>query len=93
MPLRRTRGWRQIALTGAATLIFVLKIAYECLTGQMLFGTESLGDLGTPIPLAHLAGTLGALAGGFAFRTQRPELTGRPGRRLSASGGSPDYPR
>ncbi len=60
--LRRTRDWRQIALTGAAALVLVLKIGYECITGQMFFGTESLGELGTPVPLAHLAGTLGAIA-------------------------------
>ena len=34
------------------------KIIYECGTGQMFFGTESLGDIGQPVPLAHGIGVL-----------------------------------
>ena len=44
-----------------ATGIFAVKIAFECITGQMFFGTEALGDIGTPVPLAHLVGVLGAV--------------------------------
>jgi rhomboid family GlyGly-CTERM serine protease len=84
--LRRTRDWRQIALTGTAALIFVLKIGYECITGQMFFGTESLGELGTPTPLAHLAGTAGVLAGLLVLRARRSRSTRRTEPRLFAPG-------
>ncbi len=59
--LRHARNATGRVLAGLAATVFSTKIAYECLTGQMFFGTEGLGDLGVPIPLAHLAGTLGAL--------------------------------
>ena len=41
--------------------IFVLKLGYESATGRMFFGTESLGDLGQPVPLAHAAGAFAAV--------------------------------
>lgn len=44
-----------------AATIFLVKILYECGTGNLFFGTESLGDIGTPVPLAHLAGAAAVL--------------------------------
>ena len=43
-----------------AAAVFAAKILYECTSGQTFFGTESLGNIGLPIPLAHAAGVLGA---------------------------------
>lgn len=48
-----------------AFLVFILKLAFEVATGGLFFGTESLGDLGQPVPLSHLAGAVIA-AGCFA---------------------------
>lgn len=45
-----------------AALIFTAKLLFECLTGELFFGTSSLGDLGQPVPLAHAAGALAAVA-------------------------------
>jgi rhomboid family GlyGly-CTERM serine protease len=45
-----------------AAAIFVVKIAYECATGQLFFGTSALGELGLPVPLSHAAGALAAVA-------------------------------
>jgi rhomboid family GlyGly-CTERM serine protease len=56
---RQPRRWAWVA---PAAAIFILKILYECGSGQMFFGTESLGNIGVPIPVAHAAGTLGAVA-------------------------------
>ena len=42
--------------------IFMLKILSETVTGQMFFGTESLGNIGLPTPLAHAAGAIAVLA-------------------------------
>lgn len=53
------RRWLFLA---PAALIFTVKIAFECWTGELFFGTSSLGDLGQPVPLAHAAGALSALA-------------------------------
>ncbi len=56
---RTPKRWMWVA---PAAGIFVLKIASECATDTMFFGTESLGDIGLPVPLAHAAGALtGAL--------------------------------
>lgn len=41
--------------------VFALKLVYESATGQMFFGTESLGDLGQPVPLAHTSGAFAAI--------------------------------
>ncbi len=68
---RRPRRW--IWALPAAT-IFVIKIAYECCSGQMFFGTESLGNIGLPTPLAHAAGTVAALASLAAGRALGPRL-------------------
>jgi rhomboid family GlyGly-CTERM serine protease len=57
--LRDRRRWIWVA---PAMSIFVLKIVYECTSGQMLFGTESLGDIGIPTPVAHAAGAAAAVA-------------------------------
>ena len=58
----RARGFRELALVVPAALVFAVKIAYECATGTMMFGTEGLGYLGTPLATAHVAGTVGAVA-------------------------------
>ena len=39
-----------------AAVVFVTKLGFEVATGGLFFGTESLGDLGQPVPLAHLSG-------------------------------------
>lgn len=73
---RRKRQGQLFVLPAA--MIFVTKIASECATGTMFFGTESLGDLGQPVPLAHLAGALGSLlAMGMALLYE-----GAPARKL-----------
>jgi rhomboid family GlyGly-CTERM serine protease len=41
--------------------IFVWKILSETMTGQMFFGTELLGNIGLPTPLAHAAGAVSVL--------------------------------
>lgn len=58
---------RRMVWVAPAAGIFVVKILSECATGAMFFGTESLGDIGLPVPLAHATGALtGALlAGGW----------------------------
>ncbi len=48
--------------------IFSLKIVWELSTGQMFFGTESLGNIGIPVPVSHAAGTLAALVCMFRER-------------------------
>jgi rhomboid family GlyGly-CTERM serine protease len=58
--LARTERRRWLWLAPAA-LIFTVKILHECTSGQMFFGTESLGDIGVPTPVAHAAGALAAL--------------------------------
>jgi rhomboid family GlyGly-CTERM serine protease len=55
---REKRRWLWV---GPATAVFALKILFECGTGQMFFGTESLGDIGRPVPLAHAAGVAAVL--------------------------------
>ena len=65
---RDVRRWLWIA---PAAALFLLKIVSECATGQMFFGTESLGDIGDPVPLAHAAGTVAAVV----FLLARPTLT------------------
>lgn len=44
-----------------AALVFIVKLGFEMITGGLFFGTESLGDLGQPVPLAHLAGAVVAV--------------------------------
>jgi rhomboid family GlyGly-CTERM serine protease len=72
---RQQRRWLWV---GPAAAIFVLKILYECGTGRLFFGTESLGDIGRPVPLSHAAGvvamlgfvTLCVLVRSSVFRTE-----------------------
>lgn len=45
-----------------AAVVFFAKIAFECFTGRLFFGTGSLGDVGEATPLAHAAGVAAALA-------------------------------
>ncbi len=52
------RRWLWVA---PPTAIFAVKILYECSTGQMFFGTESLGTIGLPTPLAHAAGAVAGI--------------------------------
>jgi rhomboid family GlyGly-CTERM serine protease len=52
------RRWLYLA---PAALVFTAKIVFECWTGELFFGTSSLGDLGQPVPLAHATGALTAL--------------------------------
>lgn len=49
------RRWCWLLPAGA---IFSVKIAYECATGHLFFGTSALGELGMPVPLAHATGAL-----------------------------------
>lgn len=65
--LLATRDRRRWIWVAPAAALFLAKIVYESTTGVLFFGTESLGDLGQPIPLAHLAGT--AAAGAWFFRS------------------------
>lgn len=58
MALRNRRNF--VYLIPAAILFFT-KLIFESLTGRMFFGTESLGDIGQPVPLAHVAGAVAAL--------------------------------
>lgn len=52
---RTPRRWLWVA---PAAGIFLVKIVSECATGTMFFGTESLGDIGIPVPMSHAAGAL-----------------------------------
>ncbi len=59
LALARQQARRWLWLAPAAG-IFVLKVIYESASGQMFFGTESLGDIGVPVALAHAAGAVAA---------------------------------
>jgi rhomboid family GlyGly-CTERM serine protease len=67
--LARQMPWRWLWVLPAA-LVFVLKIGFEFLTGRMFFGTESLGNIGMPVPLVHVAGAMLALVAMVASRGQ-----------------------
>jgi len=54
---RHPRRWVWV---GPAAAVFLVKVAYECATGQMFFATDSLGNIGQPMPLAHAAGVAAA---------------------------------
>lgn len=58
----RNRKWYEWILIVFAAGTFTLKLVYEWFTGRLFFSTGSLGDLGVPVPLAHVAGALGAVA-------------------------------
>lgn len=55
---RDPRRWFFLA---PAIAVFVAKIGFECWTGELFFGTSSLGDLGQPVPLSHATGAVAAL--------------------------------
>jgi rhomboid family GlyGly-CTERM serine protease len=56
---RRDRSrWLWLAPVAA---VFAAKILFEIGTGQMFFATQSLGNIGVPVPLSHAAGIAGAL--------------------------------
>jgi len=75
---RRDRSrWLWLAPVAA---VFAAKLLFEAGTGQMLFGTQSLGNIGVPVPLSHAAGTASAL--GLLTCLRMLDLT--PGRRLAA---------
>ena len=69
----RARNRRQVFLLLPALSVLTVKLIYESATGTMMFATERLGDLGDPLPLAHVAGTLGALAAGFVWIVARSD--------------------
>ncbi len=52
------RNWSYLI---PAAAIFITKLVYESMTGQMFFGTESLGNIGQPVPLAHVVGAISAV--------------------------------
>jgi rhomboid family GlyGly-CTERM serine protease len=55
--------------------VFAFKILYECLSGQLLFGTDSLGAIGVPTPVAPAARE--GCGGGLLWRN-RPPLSYHP---------------
>lgn len=57
------RCWRRWLWLAPVTAVFVLKIAFESISGQMFFATESLGDIGLPVPIAHAAGAVAGAIG------------------------------
>ena len=66
---REPRRWLWLAPVAA---IFTVKILFECATGGLFFGTEALGEIGLPTPLAHAAGVCAALAALLSWRTILP---------------------
>lgn len=62
MACRQKRRWLWVA---PAAAIFLTKAIYESTSGRLFFGTESLGEIGSPVPLAHVAGVVVVL--GFAM--------------------------
>jgi len=70
----QARRWLWIA---PAAAIFASKILYECATGEMFFGTESLGSIGLPTPLARAAGTAAGILV-TAFTTPLPRRMPMP---------------
>jgi len=50
-----------------------VKLGFEVTTGGMFFGTESLGDIGQPVPLAHLSGAVFASACFIARMITKPK--------------------
>ena len=76
----RSRKMTEWILLIGATGIFVVKLLYEIITGRLFFVTQSLGDLGTPVPLAHVAGAVGAvvfLALRWSLFTSRRDVSDR----------------
>lgn len=68
------RDRRRLLWVAPAAGLFAWKVVSECLTGQMFFGTEALGDIGLPMPTAHAAGSLaGALCVLGLYAAFKPE--------------------
>ena len=63
----RDRVLSQLSLvaTVCAALLFAAKLAVEFATGDLILGTARFGDIGRPLPVAHLAGVAGALSAVF----------------------------
>jgi len=69
-----------------AAVVFIAKLGFEVTTGGMFFGTESLGDLGQPVPLAHLSGAVFASACFVARTITKPKcLTTMSSQHLTQS--------
>jgi len=73
---------------GPLAAIVAVKILWELSTGQMFFGTESMGDIGLPVPVAHAVGA--ATAAAFVVvqrgqRCQRPQQQAARTRRLAGA--------
>lgn len=82
--LRRSRTWGERLLPLGAFALLAAKLSYEAATGELFFGTDGLGELGLPIPLAHVAGTVCALP--FALRRDRSNAeTPAPGSPCAVS--------
>jgi rhomboid family GlyGly-CTERM serine protease len=79
---RDPRRWIWVA---PAAAVFLVKTVYESATGMLFFGTESLGDLGQPIPLAHTAGTAAALAWFLSMTDSIPHASRERRRNSSRS--------
>ncbi len=56
--LAAIRDRRRLCWFAPAAIMFFTKITYEALSGRMFFGTEGLGNIGVPVPLAHVAGVI-----------------------------------
>jgi hypothetical protein len=57
-------GDRRLRGVGLVTLVAVLgKSFIEAGTGRVLFESLYLGYIGTPVPLCHLGGAVGGMAG------------------------------
>ncbi len=80
----QARRWLWIA---PAASIFAIKILYECATGEMFFGTESLGAIGLPTPLAHAAGAAAGILAAAVLTRIAPRPTIAAGRSSIAGRG------
>jgi len=74
------RAFRRWLWLAPVVAMFATKILWETATGAMFFGTESLGDIGLPVPLAHLAG---AMAGVCCLSAKTHDGTKRRTERAS----------
>ena len=73
------RRWLWLAPVFA---VFCTKVLWEMVSGQMFFGTESLGNIGSPVALAHAAGIAAAviLLAGLSLSQARRAQRSRPSR-------------
>lgn len=72
--LRRSRHWRESVLLLGAGALLLFKLVHESATGVMMFAAATHAEIGQPVPLAHVAGAIGALA--ISLR-HTPHATGR----------------